>query len=97
MRRNPSVPAYSLKRIGRVLSEERVRLGVTQHALAHEMGTLQSHISEIEVGHIAPVWDTIVKYLACLQLIANRRDFRISARAVAAALIHDIEDFMEAP
>jgi transcriptional regulator with XRE-family HTH domain len=47
----------------RLLSDARLRAGLTQRALASRAGTAQSVVARIEGGATSPTWDTLSRLL----------------------------------
>jgi transcriptional regulator with XRE-family HTH domain len=58
---------------------------MSQRALANRVGTAQSVIARIELGHTSPSWDTLTTLL-------NAAGFELAARLDSTAQTHMLDD-----
>lgn len=59
---------YSMKHIGSLLKKARLQKGLSQQALALQVGLPQSHLSKIENGRINLQISTLIELLRVLEL-----------------------------
>ena len=65
---------------GQVLQELRALKGMTQEALAHEVGTERSHISALERAEKGPSLGTILKLARALDISASEMVSMVEAK-----------------
>jgi transcriptional regulator with XRE-family HTH domain len=74
--------ALERRRLLRQLAEDRVELGLSQTAVAAEMGTSQSAVARIESGNADVKMSTVERYAATL---GRKVEWRIASKPTAAA------------
>jgi HTH-type transcriptional regulator / antitoxin HipB len=57
-----------IRHIGRLLAEQRERLGLTQVELAERMGRDQTYVARVEGGKRDPRWETVLDFARALEL-----------------------------
>jgi ribosome-binding protein aMBF1 (putative translation factor) len=70
--------ALERRRLLRRLAEDRIELGLSQTAVAAEMGTSQSAVARIESGNADVKMSTVERYAATL---GRKVEWRLAARA----------------
>lgn len=77
--------AVKSQQIGVVIKAAREAAGMSQQSLAHLAGTTVDGIGKIEKGSRMPMWDTLARIAAVLQIPASELDSSIEYEVAAAS------------
>lgn len=65
---------------GHVLRELRLKKGLSQEALGHEVGLHRTYISQLERGLKSPSLNTMARLSACLGIAMSKLAARVEAK-----------------